>query len=677
MRVLERLSVIGEMTLAMSRAPSLIDIYREALDAIVRVTGTSRASILLFDPDGVMRFKGSRGLSDRYRAAVEGHTPWVPGQPDPEPILVRDVVADASLGEYQATILGEGIRAMSFIPLVSGGGTIGKFMVYYDAPHEFVPEEVQLVRNIAAHTAFVIDRQRAVDLLEVERGLFVGGPTVLFQWRPGPDWAVEYVSPNVTAQFGYQPEELAGAHASYAALIHPDDRARAVQEENAFLAEGRHSYETEYRLRRADGEYRWVYDFSIPVRGSAGEVLQFHGYVLDIHERRIAGERLRETQRLESLGILAGGIAHDFNNLLMGVLGNVSLLLGDLSEDSPMRATARDIETAARRAADLTRQLLAYSGKGRFVVERLDLSRMVEESGQLLATITSKKATLQYHLARALPPVEGDATQLRQVVMNLLTNASDALGDQPGTVTVTTGLERLDASWAAGAFHAGEPAPGPHVFVEVQDTGAGMEAAMLPRIFDPFFTTKFHGRGLGLAAVLGIMRGHRGAIRVETAPGRGTTFRLYLPARDGVAPQVEVAPAGGLVPDGSVAGLTVLVVDDEAIVREVARRTLERGGYRVRQAEDGRRALQILAEPGIAIHAVLLDLTMPELSGEETFALIREQWPRLPVILSSGYTAEADGNWFEARGFTGFIQKPYAASDLVSLIRKTIEPSAG
>lgn len=684
MRVLEGLSAIGEMTLAMSRASTETEVYHEALEAIGRVTGSPRASVLLFDPDGVLRFKAWRGLSDEYRAAVEGHTPWTPGQPRPEPILIPDVRRDASLGDYQATILGEGIRALAFIPLVTGGGTIGKFMVYYDAPHAFVPEEVQLVRNIAAHTAFVIDRQRAVDLLRAERGLFIGGPTVVFKWRAGPEWTVEYVSPNVREQWGYPPAVLMSGMPSYTALVHPDDLLRVREEEAGLVAAGRLSYEQEYRLRRADGEYRWVYDFSIPLRFGSDPPEHYLGYILDITDRRAAAETLRaaearlgEAERLESLGILAGGIAHDFNNLLVGVLGNVSLLLGDLPASSPMHGTAREIETAARRAADLTRQLLAYSGKGKFVIERVDLSRLIVETAQLLSAVISKKTVLQYRLGTDLPLVEGDVTQLRQVVMNLITNASDALESRPGTVTITTGLESLDGAWPDGDFHAGEPAPGPYVFLEVRDTGSGMEDATLRRIFDPFFTTKFHGRGLGLAATLGIVRGHHGAIRVETVTGVGTVFRLYLPAATGGPMDVTHPPAFGPGPVTTPVHATVLVVDDEAVVRDVSRRVLERGGYQVRLAESGRRALELLDQVHAEIALVVLDLTMPELSGEETLALLRQRWPDLPVILTSGYSGEADTSRLASRGLAGFIQKPYGAGDLLRLVRRTLEPDAG
>ncbi len=683
MPVLERLAIIGEMTMAMSRASTAEEVYREALDTIGKVTGSCRAAVLLFDPDGVLRFKAWRGLSDVYRAAVEGHTPWTVGQPLPGPILIPDVGTDTSLGHLRSAVLAEGIEALSFIPLVTGGGTIGKFMVYYDKPHRFDPEEVQLVRNIAAHTSFVIDRQRAVHLLETERRLFSSGPTVMFQWRPGLEWTVEYASPNVLDQWGYPADLLMTGTPTYTSLMHPDDLDRVRNEELEFLAAGKASYAQEYRLRRSDGVYRWVYDFSIPVRSSTGELEHFLGYVLDVTERHDASEALRaaearlsEAQRLESLGILAGGIAHDFNNLLMGVLGNVSLLLGEMPQGSPLRGTAKDIETAARRAADLTRQLLAYSGKGKFVVELLDLSHLIAESGQLLTAVISKKATLTYRLAPHLPRVEGDATQLRQVIMNLITNASDALGDQPGTIAIATGTERLESSWPAGVIHAGPVSPGVHVYLEVRDTGSGMDDATLQRIFDPFFTTKFHGRGLGLAATLGIMRGHQGAVAVETAPGRGTGFRVYLPAAAEPATVSQPTPVPAFETAAPGGGAMVLVVDDEAVVRDVTRRMLERGGCRVRLAENGRRAIEALEQGRDDIALVILDLTMPELSGEETLALVHERWPDLPVILTTGFSADADTAQLGARGLAGFIQKPYPAGELLSLVRRVLQTAA-
>jgi PAS domain S-box-containing protein len=674
--LLERLTAIGDMTLAMSQAATLFQICRETLRAVERTLEAPRASILLFDPDGVLRFKAWTGLSDRYRQAVEGHTPWMPGEPDPLPILVPDVIVAPDLAPYRETMLAEGIRSLAFFPLVAGGGTIGNFLVYFDTPRALPAEMVQLARNIAAHTAFAIDRQRAVDQLEAERSMFVAGPTVLFKWKNLPDWPVDYVSPNIASAFGWSAEELTDGRVPYATLIHPADFPRVAAEEATFLAEGRSHFEHEYRLRRADGEFRWVHDFTVPVRDSLGALAHFRGYVLDITERKAAAESLRdaearllETQRLESLGVLAGGIAHDFNNLLMGILGNAGLALAEVVPASPVHDFIKDIESSARRAADLTRQLLAYSGKGKFVVEKVDLSRLVEESARLMLPAVSRQATVIWELTPGLHRVEGDATQMRQVVINLLTNASDALAGQPGTITIrTTAVEMTEEALAESVVGRGLPRGG-YIAFEVRDTGLGMDEVTARHIFDPFFTTKFQGRGLGLAAVLGIVRGHRGAIQLETTPGGGTTFRILLPAVETVA---ERGGLGNGQPEAQETR-TVLVVDDEAMVRNVTRRTLERAGYRVLQAENGRAALELLESTHQEVGLVLLDLTMPELGGQETLALMHDRWPGLKVMLSSGYSAYVGTGGEPQAGLVGFIQKPYLPGELLEAIQKAFD----
>jgi PAS domain S-box-containing protein len=322
-----------------------------------------------------------------------------------------------------------------------------------------------------------------------------------------------------------------------------------------------------------DGSVLTVRIHAFPVRRADGSVAGFIELVEDTTEavraqaeRARLEERVRQAQKMESLGLLAGGIAHDFNNLLMGILGNADLALAKLAPEAPARPFVQRIDTAAQRAADLTNQMLAYSGKGRFVVEPINLSRLVEEMGHLLATVTSKRATVSYRLARDLPPVEADATQIRQVVMNLITNASDALGDEPGVITVSTGALDADGAYLASSFLDEQLPGGEYVWVEVSDTGAGMDAATRARIFEPFFSTKQTGRGLGLAAVLGIVRGHRGGIRVYSEPGEGTTVKVLLPAARGLvtaaAGACAAAPAPPPVPGGE-GQAAVLVVDDE------------------------------------------------------------------------------------------------------------------
>lgn len=384
--------------------------------------------------------------------------------------------------------------------------------------------------------------------------------------------------------------------------------------------------------------------------------------------RRIAEEALVQAQKLESLGVLAGGIAHDFNNLLVGILGNAGLALAELGPTSPARATIQDIETAGRRAADLARQMLAYSGKGRFIVQPLGLNELVEEMTHLLRVSIAHGATLSYDLAPGLPPVEVDATQIRQVVMNLVVNASDAIGDSEGVIVVSTGV--IDATRAdLDEFYLSPGLPvGRYVFLEVRDTGVGMDAGTMARIFDPFFTTKFTGRGLGLAAVLGIMRGHRGAIRVSSEPGRGTTFRFLLPA---VASSDEPAPVAEDGPAAWRGSGAILVVDDEPAVLAVTSRALALFGFDVIEAADGEAGVAAFAEHA-GIRCVLLDMTMPRLNGAETFAAMQRIRPGVPVVLMSGYSEEDAATQFGPGGPAGFIEKPYDLRTLREVLRATL-----
>ncbi|OAI39148.1 hypothetical protein AYO38_08115 [bacterium SCGC AG-212-C10] len=411
----------------------------------------------------------------------------------------------------------------------------------------------------------------------------------------------------------------------------------------------------------------WWETHYLPILDDTGAVSSVTGVALDVTERRRAEEAMLQSQKLESLGVLAGGIAHDFNNLLVGILGNAGLALAELAPESPARETVQDIELAGQRAADLARQMLAYSGKGRFVVQRLALDSLVEEMTHLLRVSITRGAALSYRFAPDLPAVEADATQLRQVVMNLVVNASDAIGEQNGVITLTTGTMFADRAYLADSYMAPDAPEGEYVFLEVSDTGNGMDAETRARIFDPFFTTKFTGRGLGLAAVLGIVRGHRGAIKVVSEPGRGASFRLLLPPLSEPAtpiPTVRSRP-GALRGSG-----TVLVVDDEETVRNVTARALELSGYQVLKAVDGFDAQRVFQEYRDEISCVLLDLTMPNCGGEEAFDAIRRIRPDARVILMSGYAEQEATEHFLARGLAGFIQKPYELGSLQRAVRE-------
>ena len=662
-RVVEQLGVLSETAVTFSRCGSVHEIYERALDAVLALTGSRRASLLLFDPDGVLRFKGSRGISEAYRRAVEGHTPWTPGQREPEPIQVPDVALDSSLGKYREAILGEGILALSFFPLATASGTIGKLMVYWDQPHDATPAELALLRTVSGLTAYALERQHAVDLLEIERGLFVGGPSVVFKWQNRPHWPVEYVSPNVEEVFGYTPAYMRREETRFFSLIHPDDLDRVTEELRAFTEAGRPWFEQEYRLRRADGSWRWIYCFTVPIRAASHEVTHYHGYVLDQTERRAAFDEVRQSQRIESLGLMAGGVAHDFNNLLMGVLGNAALARDLLPEDSAAAGYLGDVTTAARHASELTKQLLAYSGKGSSTIKSVELASLVEECLRLLASVLSPRAAVSVNIAPRLA-VRADATQLRQIVINLLTNASDALADAAGAIRVEARELTIGATSPALAPIGQSLAPGRYVVLTVADEGVGMDEATIAHIFDPFFTTKGQGRGLGLSAILGIVRSHLGAVDVDSRPGAGARFAIYLPAAT-LADEPAEPARGHLTETPSRAH--ILVVDDNEMVRSVVTRTLEFEHHTVEQADSAERALEILSERPTAWDAVIMDLTMPKMSGLEALAILRKRWPVLPVVIISGFSRSG----VPARQRDPpphFLEKPFSSDKLLEVL---------
>ena len=392
-------------------------------------------------------------------------------------------------------------------------------------------------------------------------------------------------------------------------------------------------------------------------------------------DRRRFTEQLQHTQKLESLGVLAGGIAHDFNNLLTAILGHADLLLADVPAGLASTDDVDLIIQAARRASQLTSQMLAYSGRARLAVELVNPNDLITQMSQLLRISTSKKVELRYALAAGLPSIEGDPAQIQQVVMNLVSNASEAIGERAGTITVVTARLALEAA-GIPVERSNETLPaGDYISLSVSDTGSGMDEETLARIFEPFFTTKFTGRGLGLAAVQGIVRGHRGGLCVQSAPGAGTTVRVLFPCA-GMAP--EPGKQAGPAPESEGERLSgaILVIDDEEGVRRVAGRTLERAGFRVLLAESGPRGLELFRAEGGSIDAVILDLTMPDMNGHQVLQALRILDPAVRVILSSGFS-ELD---LEARGEAGtdvFLQKPYLATELLAKVREVLERVPG
>ncbi len=395
------------------------------------------------------------------------------------------------------------------------------------------------------------------------------------------------------------------------------------------------------------------------------------GTFIDITERKRFEEQLRQSQKMESVGLLAAGIAHDFNNLLASIMGYASLLHTEVAGESLERVEF--ILQASERAADLTRQLLAYAGKGRFVMEPVDLSKTVRDMMELLRASIPKKVDLRHELAPDLPPIEADRGQIQQVVMNLVLNAAEAIPEsQTGAVIVQTSIEEVAAArTVTDAVSHTAVAPGKYICLEVSDTGAGIGQANKARIFEPFFTTKLLGRGLGLPAVAGVVKAHHGAIQVISAPGKGSTFRVFLPA------SLKHVHDGAEASEDNLRGAgTVLVVDDEEMLCKFVQTALERFGYTVLTAENGIAAIRVLEENAGAIDLILLDLPMPVMGGENALQALKRKWPEVKVILMSGYAEAEAVRLFGGRGFSLFLQKPFTAAHLAERVKAVLAPPA-
>lgn len=492
-----------------------------------------------------------------------------------------------------------------------------------------------------------------------------------------PEGKVVEWNPAAERIFGYASQQVIGRELAEL-IIPPQSRDAHRQGMKEFRGTGEgpvlHKL-VELTALRADGTEFPAEIYITPIRTQSPS---FSGFIRDITDRKLAEEERRKLeaqilhgQKLESLGVLAGGVAHDFNNLLTVMLGNASMALMHIAEDSPAGSMLREIEHAAERAADLTKQMLAYSGKGKFEIQALRLDALVQEMAKLLKTVVSKKAAVALGLEAAT--IEGDPTQIRQVVMNLIINASDALEDNIGAIQVRTGTIQANADDLLSPYLPEVLPPGEYAYLEVEDAGQGMTEETQARIFDPFFTTKFTGRGLGLAAVLGIVRAHRGTIKVVSTPGQGTLFKLLFPCVTNVPEERSDNDRETVSQPGSG---TVLVIDDELIINVFVQRALTSAGYQVLAAEDGLEGLEVLREHSQEIVAILLDLTMPRMDGLEVMRELRHLAPDVPVLVMSGYSEQEVSIRCQGTGVRGFIKKPFTTRALVAAISGIVAPSS-
>ena len=530
-----------------------------------------------------------------------------------------------------------------------------------------IVEQGRLVRSWGTQRDITARRQTEIALAESRRlldSMMDQLPGMSVRCTASPGYPAIYISRGVENLTGHVAEDFFSGRVRYADLIHADDRPLVWP---AILAgtSDRRPFQIQYRIQDRQAREHWVLEVGHGLYDAGNQLEFIDSLTIDITAQKLAESekltlerKLAEGQKLESLGVLAGGIAHDFNNLLTAILGHASLARLSAAPGGASAESLGQIELAARRAAELCQQMLAYAGKSTFTTAPVDLGDLVRGTVGLLEVSIGKNIRLALNLAPGLPPVLGDATQLRQIIMNLVLNAADAIGTAPsGCIELTTAPQRADRALFTRAIGAPDLPAGDYTALEIRDNGQGMSPALLARIFEPFFTTKFAGRGLGLSAVLGIVQGHRGALCVASSEGEGTVFRLLLPSIAPVAALPE--PPRELMTPKIFQGRSVLVIDDEPTVRQITTSVLKRLGVTVHSAASGDDAVVLLRDQPLDFDLALLDLTMPGLSGEETLRILHELRPALRVILMSGYSESDILRRLGEQGAVDFLQKPF------------------
>ncbi|MFL6354280.1 MAG: PAS domain S-box protein [Bryobacteraceae bacterium] len=554
-----------------------------------------------------------------------------------------------------------------------------------DGETRFVRTVRAIIRNdqgvpvrLVGATQDITEQIKARELLreseERFRRVFEEGPLGLA--LVGKDYRFLKVNNALCHMVEYSEAEL--RELTFADITHPDDvRADLEQTERLFRGEVP-SFAMRKRYVKKSGEIVWINLTASVIRNAQGEPMNGLAMIEDITEVKRAQEEAVARQKLESVGVLAGGIAHDFNNVLGGILTEAELAETDLAEDSAAREGIQRIEAAAIRGAEIVRELLIYAGhEQQYIAEAVDLSPLVHEILELLKVSISKYAVLRTHLADSLPAVWGNAPEIRQVVMNLVINASEAIGDKEGVITVRT--SEVTGGRDLAPNNAIDLTPGDYVQLEVSDTGSGITNEAKEKIFDPFFTTKFAGRGLGLAVVQGIVRAHGGGINVVSAPGQGTVFQVFLPCAPKNALVAPTVITSGEVEQSNTPTGTILVVEDEELLRRSVSMALVKRGFSVIEAKDGSVALDVIRAHKDDIDAVLLDVTLPGISGREVFQQTLRMRPDLKVILTSAYDVETVAASFADLRVDHFIRKPFRLVDLMRMLERalSVETSAG
>lgn len=481
-----------------------------------------------------------------------------------------------------------------------------------------------------------------------------------------------YYSPQWKRILGY--DEMDASMETWMNLIHPEDKDQVLSAVHEHWERKDKYFASEHRLRSSTGEYKWVFSRGCAQWDDKGSVIRMAGSITDITQRRLLEVQLRQAQQMESIGRLAAGVAHDFNNLLTAILGHTTYIRLRTPPDSQLQPSLISIQKASNQAAELCQQMLAFAGQGRYAAETLDLNSILLETTDLVQVSFSKKITVDVKLFHKSLMAEVDLAQFRQVLLNMLLNAAEAIGEKQGIIAVRTSTVQMTPDFLSDAVLVPKFSEGQFVQIEIADTGCGMSKETLEHIFEPFFTTKLTGRGLGLSAALGIIKAHNGGLKVTSQAGQGTSFRILLPQAD-LPDRASSSVVDDEIAQWKGSG-TVLLVDDDPEVRGLTEILLKELGFNVVMAGDGAEGIQMFLTHANEIVAVILDLTMPQLNGDEVFEQIHAVYPETKVLLASGYSEQEVARKFSRTGLAGFLQKPFTFEQLARKLKHCLGTEA-
>jgi PAS domain S-box-containing protein len=688
-RINRAYKALTECNRCLVRAQSEQEMLEQACQCILEAGGYRLAWIGFaeHDADKTVRPAAAAGYEDGYLEKIKltwsdtpaGRGPTGTAIRTGKPSAARNLQTDPDFALWREQAMARGYGSSIALPLLANGQAFGALNIYAVEPDAFDEGEVGLLKQLAADISFAIMALRLRSghaetteaLRESQRilsSLSLNLPGIFYRCCHDPDRAMEFVSEGSKELLGYRPEDLVNNRVvSYGKLIHAQDRDHVWSRVRESLAQGK-PFRVTYRVKHADGKEKWVLEQGLGIIAPDGEITGIEGVIIDITEQKRLEEQLLQSQKMEAVGRLAGGVAHDFNNQLTVIMGLSELLIEALGERHPNFQDALEIKQTSQRAASLTSQLLAFSRKQVMQLKVLDLNFMVKDMEKMLRRLLGEDVELATMLDPDLGEVRADPTQVEQIIMNLAINARDAM-PAGGKLTIETANVTLDEEYAQS--HVGAAA-GPHVMLSVSDTGHGMDDDTRERIFEPFFTTKKlgMGTGLGLSTVYGIVKQNGGNIWVYSELGQGTTFKVYLPRiEDGQ----EETPPEKVQEETPAGNETILLVEDDEIVRKLARRILREKGYTVIEAKSASDAILIAESYSAKIHILVTDVVLPDKNGRELMNLIAAGRPGIKVLYMSGYTDNAIVHHGVLEPGTIFLQKPFTPDTLIAKVREALQ----